>query len=288
MRAVAVGNFDGVHRGHAHLINLLKVEAASRGLAPAVITFPRHPLALISPNSVPASLSSPDLRRALLEQLDVEVLMLDFTPEFRAMTAEKFLAYISERFQVKMMLMGFNNHIGSDRLNALDPNLRAAAARARIEIVTASELDDEGVSSSAVRAALAAGNVEKSAHLLGRPYALEGRVVHGRQLGRTIGFPTANISPEQGVAIPSAGVYLCTVSGHRAVVNIGNRPTVDRRTDAPLSVEAHLLDFSGDLYDRKLTLEFHSRLRDEKRFESLDELKSAIARDVKMAYERKI
>ena len=288
MRAVAVGNFDGVHRGHAHLINLLKIEAASRGLAPAVITFRNHPLSLVSPNAVPASLTPAGMRKVLLERLGVEVILLDFTPELRVMTAGEFLNYISGRFQVKLMLMGFNNHIGSDCLDALDPDLQAAAAREGIEIVTAPELGDEGVSSSAVRAALADGDVEMASSLLGRPYAIEGRVVYGRQLGRTIGFPTANISPDPGVAIPSAGVYLCTISGHRAVVNIGNRPTVDRRVDAPLSIEAHLLDFSGDLYGRNLTLEFYSRLRDEKRFGSLEELKSAIARDVRMAYERDI
>lgn len=288
MRAVAVGSFDGVHRGHAHLINLLQIEAAARGLVPAVITFRNHPLSLISPNAVPASLSSVGMRGSLLEQFGVEVIMLDFTPAVMAMTAGEFIGYISRRFQVRLMLMGFNNHIGSDCLDAYSAVLRDAAAREGVEIVTASELGDEGVSSSAVRVALADGDVEKAASLLGRPYALEGRVVYGRQLGRTIGFPTANISSDPGVAIPAAGVYLCTVSGHRAVVNIGNRPTVDKRVDAPLSVEAHLLGFSGDLYGQNLTLEFHARLRDEKRFESLEELKSAIARDVMNAYERNI
>ncbi len=288
MRAVAVGNFDGVHRGHAHLINLLKIEAAARGLVPAVITFRNHPLSLISPDAVPASLSSTGMRRALLEQFGIEVIVLDFTPAVMTMTAGEFIGYISRRFQVKLMLMGFNNHIGSDCLDAQSPVLQAAASREGIEIVTASELGDEGISSSAVRAALADGDVEKAASLIGRHYALEGMVVYGRQLGRSIGFPTANIRPDHGVAIPSVGVYLCTVSGHRAVVNIGNRPTVDRRLDAPLSIEAHLLDFSGNLYGRNLTLEFHSRLRGEKRFASLEELKAAIARDVRTAYERNI
>lgn len=286
MRAAAIGNFDGVHRGHVHLLQHLAAEAAKRSLSPAAITFSRHPLEIIDPARVPARLTSDAERARLLSGLGVEIITLPFTPALRAMTAAEFLTMIRRDYDVSLLLMGFNNRIGSDRLSAGSPALQAAAAEAGVELGVSTELDDKGVSSSAVRAALEEGNVALAAELLGRPYAIEGTVVSGRRLGRTIGFPTANIETAPGTALPAPGVYLGRSMGHRAVVNIGRRPTVEGRDDAPLSIEAHLLDYSGDLYGHNIRLEFIDRLRGEKRFGSLEKLKAAIANDVTKAYER--
>lgn len=286
MRAAVIGNFDGVHRGHLHLIDYLKAEAAKLHLQPVVITFSSHSLQLINVQNAPKLLTLPCRRNSLLQACNVEVIELDFSPELRAMSAEEFLGFIRREFQVELLIMGFNNRIGSDRISALDPQMATAALRARVRVLIAPEFGDESVSSSTIREALADGDVEKAARLLGRPYAIEGVVVTGRQLGRTLGFPTANILPDARTLIPAPGVYMAKTLDHKAVVNIGHRPTVEGRDDAPLSIEAYLLDFKGDLYGQTLCLEFFHKIRGEKCFSSFDELKQAIASDVTTTYER--
>lgn len=281
-RAAVTGNFDGVHRGHVHLLQQLRTLARKRELQPVAITFASHPMELINPAAVTPQLTDSAERRRLIEQQGVEVIELPFTPELRAMSATEFLEKINRELGVELLLMGFNNHIGHDRRSA------SQLHGAPVEVTAASELPEPGVSSSAVRAALAEGNVELAAQLLGRPYAVEGTVVHGRRLGRTIGFPTANLQPAPDTALPATGVYLGRVDGHRAVVNIGHRPTVEGRDDAPLSIEAHLMDYDGDLYGRTLRAEFLARLRGEKKFGSLAELKQAIAHDIAEANGRDI
>lgn len=288
MKAAAIGNFDGLHRGHIHLLNFLKTEAKKRGMTPAVITFSSHPLALVNPSAMPALLTPPNERAELLANEGMEVISLKFTPELRQMTAEEFLQFIRREFSVGLLVMGFNNRIGSNRLSGNDPSLRAAARNCGMEIDIAPELGNEGISSSTIRAMIAEGNVRQASRLLGRPYSIEGKVVTGQQLGRTIGFPTANIRLEPTVAIPAPGVYLCKVGDRKAVTNVGRRPTVDNRTNAPLSIEVHLLDYHGDLYGKTLRVEFIDRLRGERKFANLEELKQAIANDVATAHERNI
>lgn len=280
MKAAVVGSFDGVHRGHAFLLDTLKTEAAARGLKPLALTFSSHPLALIDPERAPTALSSAAEREHLLRSCGVEAEVLPFTPELRAMTAEEFLAMLRERYDVGLFLLGYNNCIGSDRVGPDSPRLAEISRRSGVEILAASAHPAEPISSSAIRAALAGGDVDRANALLGRPYDVEGTVVTGRQLGRTIGFPTANLQVDSGRALPAEGTYIGRMLGHRAVVNIGRRPTVDRSADAPLSVEAYILDFDEDLYGRRLKLEFLHRLRNERRFASVSELKGAIAADV--------
>lgn len=280
MRAAVVGTFDGVHRGHAHLLDSLRSEAARRGLEPLALTFSTHPLALLDPARLPAALSSTAEREHLLRECGVEAVTLPFDESLRRMTAAEFLTMLRERFDVSLFLLGFNNCIGSDRVSADSPQLAEVAREAGVEVLGASEHPQEGVSSSAIRKALAEGDVDAANRMLGRCYDVEGTVVTGRRLGRTIGFPTANIEPDPGRAIPAEGVYVGQLLGRRAVVNVGRRPTVEQRDDAPLSIEAYILDFSGNLYGRRLRLEFLHRLRGEQRFGSIDELKAAIAADV--------
>lgn len=282
-RAAVTGTFDGVHLGHRHLLSALRRVAAARGLEPMALTFSRHPLAVIAPERVPAELTSIAERCRLIRTEGVGAEVVDFDEALRRLTALEFLTMLRERYGVELFLLGFNNHIGSDKVGADSPRLAEIARRSGVEILAADEHPDVAVSSSAVRAALAQGRVEDAAAMLGRPYRLEGTVESGRQLGRTIGFPTANLRPDAAAAVPAPGVYAADVDGRRAVVNIGRRPTVEGRDDAPISIEAHILDFSGDLYGKRLALDFISRLRGEKRFDSIDELKSAIAADVKAA-----
>jgi len=277
MRAAVTGTFDGVHRGHVFLLDSLRREAALRGLEPLALTFSSHPLSLIAPERTPLSLTSVEERVRLIEEQGVKAEVLTFDEPLRRMTAADFLAMLRERYGVTVFLLGFNNTIGSDLLGAGPVPVEPVGG---VGIVAVRELPGFSVSSSAIREALRCGDIAAANAMLGRPYAVEGEVVGGRRLGRTLGFPTANIDVGADRALPAAGVYVGRVLGRRAVVNIGRRPTVEGRDDAPLSVEAHLLDFCGDLYGRRLRLELFARLRGERRFASLDALKAAIANDI--------
>jgi riboflavin kinase/FMN adenylyltransferase len=285
--AAAIGMFDGVHLGHRHLLQQLKAAAAERRLAPMAVTFGAHPLATIAPQRAPLLLMSAEERLQRLSAIGVEVLALDFTPELSALTAREFMTMMHERHGVDMLMLGFNNRIGHDRLGSLS-DYQAAGREVGVEVLGAEELTQpQGISSSAIRRLLSEGRVSEAAEMLGRPYALQGTVVIGRQLGRTIGFPTANISVEPAdMLIPECGVYAGTACGHSAVINIGHRPTVDHSADAALSIEVHLLDFSADLYGSQLRVEFAQRLRSERKFSSTQELRSAIAADA--AHVRKL
>lgn len=283
MRAAVVGTFDGVHLGHLHLLNELKQHAQSQGLDPLVLTFGNHPLSLVDPCCVPEAITPVAEREKLLRASGVDVEILQFTPELRSMTAAEFLTMLRERYQVSLFMLGFNNRIGSDRISAASAELSKIEAATDVKIVIASELHDLSVSSSAIRQALAQGDTELAAEMLGRPYAIEGKVVMGRQLGRTIGFPTANVSVQSACIIPAPGVYAGRVLERNAVINIGRCPTVTCSDDAPISIEVHILNFSGNLYGQNLKVDFLKRLRSEKRFGSLDELKAAISADVAQA-----
>lgn len=270
-KAAVVGVFDGVHAGHRHLLHQLKEIARRRGLKPVAVTFSRHPLELVAPGAVPSQICTADERERLLRKEGVEPLWLDFTPELRAMTAKQFLELLRAK-GVGLLLMGFNNRIGSDR------RCGAELTDGAVEVLTADELPEGGVSSSEVRGAVESGDMERAARMLGRPFALEGEVIAGRQVGRTIGFPTANIRVRPGMLMPPNGVYEAAVGDRKAVVNIGCRPTLDNGSD--ITVEVHLLDFDGNLYGKTLSVEFLRRLRREMKFGSLDELKAQISRDI--------
>lgn len=276
-KAAVVGTFDGVHQGHRFLLESLRAQAAERGLQPLVLTFTNHPLALIDPERVPPRLTSAERQRSLLEAKGVEVAMLDFDPQLRSLPAAQFLEMLNRRYGVELFLLGFNNLIGSDRLGA---ESLAGRKIGGVEVMAADEHPDLSVSSSAIRHALNDGNVDEATRLLGRPYSIEGKIVAGKQLGRTLGFPTANLETWGGMAIPAVGVYAGEMLGHQAVINIGHRPTVEGRPDAPLSIEAHLIGFNGDIYGRTVDLTFIRRLRGEQRFDSLEALKLQIQKDI--------
>ena len=220
----------------------------------------------------------------MLGALSVRPVLLPFDEQLRHMTAEEFIRLLAREHGIDRLVLGFNNSIGSDRRTAADDNALCNATG--VEIIRASELPgDVKVNSSAIREMVAAGDVKQAATLLGRNYTLHGTVVHGKKLGRTIGFPTANIEADStDKLIPANGVYAAdaiTTDGHayRAVVNIGHRPTVDNPS-APVTIEAHLDGFTGSLYDQPLTLHFLDRLRGERKFSGLDELKAAISSDL--------
>jgi riboflavin kinase/FMN adenylyltransferase len=277
-----VGVFDGVHRGHAYLFAQLREACRERRLRPVAITFAEHPLRLIAPTKVPQLLASRRETFAAIEACGVEPLVLTFDEELRRLTAREFMAMIRRRYGVELLMLGFNNRIGCDAgLSAAD--YRRLGEEEGVEVMVAAPYPDAEVSSSLLRQLIREGQVDRAAALLGRAPAVEGRVVSGRRLGRTIGFPTANVEPDPAVVIPGSGVYAARALNRMAVVNIGMRPTVEGHH---LTIEAHIDDFSGDLYGSHLRLEFLRKLRDEQCFSSVEQLRQAIANDLSEARKR--
>ena len=284
-RMAAIGTFDGVHTGHRAMLADLARVSAEAGFSPVAVTFSRHPLEIIAPQRAPRLLMPADSRIGALRQAAGDVIVLDFDEKMRALTAQQFMTMLRDDYNVGAVYMGFNHHFGSDRLNDF-ADYQAAAAPLGIRLFKGTEAQADGhkVSSSVIRSLVEKGEMEEAALCLGRRYALTGIVGPGRQLGRRLGFPTANITPlEPRQAIPASGVYACfavTPDGVRrhAAVNIGTRPTV--AADGLTTIEAHIIGFTGDLYGQQLTLEFRRRLRPERRFDNPDALAGQIARDI--------
>ena len=281
-----VGMFDGVHAGHRYLLSCLRQRALRYGLAPLAVTFSNHPLEQIAPAAAPKLLSTPDEKLLLLAREGVEVQMLPFDDALRHTPAASFLQMLRDRWGVSRLLLGFNNRFGFDAPRSLAGYISLAASEG-IAIEQADEFRPESaegpVSSSAVRALIAEGRVDEANRYLGRHYCVEGMVAHGKAIGRTIGFPTANVVPDFArKLIPASGVYAAmalTADGHRhpAMVNVGVRPTINAGGGS--TIEANLIDFDGDLYGERLALEFATRLRSEQRFPDLDSLKHQILLD---------
>lgn len=283
-RMAAIGAFDGVHLGHRSLIAGLISRSLEAGYLPMIVTFDRHPLELIAPDRAPALLMTPADRRDALNECISHVEVIGFDERIRRMTAREFMAMLHDKYHVDAIYMGFNHHFGSDRLKNIEA-YRAEAEKLGMKIFEGSEAEADGhkVSSSIIRRLLGEGDVVSAEKCLGHPYRLSGIVVKGQQLGRKLGFPTANLQPfDFRQLIPSAGVYACVATlsdGHsyKAMVNIGVRPTVD--SSGQPTIEAHLLDFSGDLYGSPLTLDFIARIRSEQRFPSLEALAARLRLD---------
>lgn len=280
IKGATIGMFDGVHLGHQYLISQLK-EHCDEAVA---VTFTNHPLWVIKGEREPRLLSTPAEKSGLLGALDVRPVLLPFDGQLRHMTAEEFIRMLAREHGIDRLVLGFNNSIGSDRRTSDDDSALSNATG--VEIIRATELPgDIKVNSSSIREMVAAGDVKHATALLGRNYTLNGTVVHGKKLGRTIGFPTANIDVDStDKLIPANGIYAAdaiTADGHayRAVVNIGRRPTVDNPA-APVTIEAHLDGFTGSLYDQPLTLHFLDRLREEKKFDDLTSLQHQIEQDL--------
>jgi riboflavin kinase / FMN adenylyltransferase len=286
---VTVGMFDGVHRGHRALLDRVAAEAAARGVPAAAVTFDRHPLAVLRPGSEPPLLTTLDRKVELLGHAGMEiVLVLEFTRELSEVTAEAFATKVLfEALAARAVVVGENFRFGHKA--AGDPALLADLARPRGVDVVAVPLHTDGqqvVSSTRVRSELAAGDVAAAAASLGRPYAVEGTVVVGDRRGRPLlGIPTANLEVPPGIALPADGVYaghlIDEVDGvaRAAAISVGTNPQfgTERR------VEAHVLDFDGDLYGHRVSVGFAHHLRDQAVFAGLDELVAQMRADIDQA-----
>ena len=283
---VALGTFDGVHRGHQEVLQQTVARARALGLTSLAVTFDPHPLQVLQPARAPAPIVSLEEKTELMALTELDALMvISFTKEFSLMEAEEFVSKILRgAFKAREVVVGFNHRFGKGARG--DSELMARLAREQgfvAHVIPPLVLDGQVVSSSAIREALKVGDVRRARSLLGRPYIVTGRVLRGDERGKTIGFPTANLRPER--ALPLAqGVYAVRAEwkGEKAdgVTNIGYRPTFGGST---LWIETYLLDFQEDLYDRILKLAFIDRIRAEQRFENVEILKKQIGRDVEAA-----
>lgn len=284
---VAVGNFDGMHLGHQAVIRQALSLAQQRKLPLLVVTFHPHPSEVVRNMPFPL-LSEPLEREAVLLALGVnQVVCIDFTRELSLLSAEQFCReLLCDWLQMRLLCVGHDFRLGYKRQgDEAELNRIGKLLGFESRFFDATLVGGERVSSSMIRDALLAGQVEKVPAWLGRPYALGGLVVQGDQRGRTLGFPTANLAVAPRRLLPANGVYACMVQYGgkrlRAVANIGTRPTIG--VDALPQLEVHLLDFHAEIYGQRLEVQFIQRLREEKRFANLAELKAAIGADIAKA-----
>jgi riboflavin kinase/FMN adenylyltransferase len=272
-RRVAIGEFDGVHLGHREVI---------RG-ADTVLTFEPHPMSVIHPEAAPKLITSLDHKAELVGELGVEELVvIPFDQDFAQRTAQEFIdEVLVGRLGATHVSVGENFRFGHRATG--DAEMLAAQDAFETRVSPLVEVDGEIVSSSHIRGLVAAGDVEGAGRMLGAPFELRGEVVTGDRRGRELGFPTANLVPDDALVYPGHGVYAARAGEHCAAVNVGVRPTFD--TGRGVLVEAYLLDFDSDLYGQELRLQFLSRLRGERRFDSADELVVQMGRDVRLAGE---
>lgn len=283
---VTVGNFDGVHLGHRAILSLVRQRARELDCQPVVLTFDPHPLKVLNPQANLHLLTTPAQKIELLKKAGVSVVVLPFTREFASIQARKFVReYFFERLKVREVVVGHDYCFGYKR----EGNIELLKEMGKdlgftVQVVWAVEMDSVVVSSSLIRAMLRLGKLREANRLLGRAYEVTGQVVPGKGRGaKLLGVPTANLVPENDL-LPASGIYAVWVEKNEeklpGVANIGTCPTFDNQE---LSLEVHLLDFKGDLYGERLQVDFVARLREERRFPSIDDLAAQIQADVATA-----
>jgi riboflavin kinase/FMN adenylyltransferase len=282
-----IGNFDGVHRGHQAILARLRERAVELGLPTCVVIFEPQPREFFAPETAPARLTRLRDKLELLAGEGVDlVLCLAFNQRLRKLSAAEFVdTILVDGLGVKHLEVGDDFRFGCDRMGDFDFLQQAGVTQGfTVEAAQTVVIDGVRVSSTKIRDALAAADFALAERLLGRPFQITGRVLHGQKLARQLGTPTANVQLKRR-RVPFTGVYLVSteIDGQTwpGVANIGVRPTV--AGDGNAHLEIHILDFTGDLYDRRLTVAFHQKLRDEQRFASLEALKTAINADVATA-----
>lgn len=282
-RAVAVGTFDGVHLGHRRVIESAQAWGRAHDARTCVVTFDPHPLQVLQPDNPPRLITTTEVKADLIAELGVdELLMIPFTKEFSQLEAEQFCEdVLASALGARHVSVGENFRFGHGARG--DAAMLEARPEFETAIVPLVQHENEPVSSSRIRKLLAAGDVSSTARLLGAHFQLDGVVVRGDERGRALGVPTANVMPADNAIVPGTGIYAGRAHDRPAAISIGVRPTFG--DDGELLVEAHLVDFEGDLYGETLRLVFLERLRDELRFDSADELIEQMRRDVERVRE---
>jgi riboflavin kinase/FMN adenylyltransferase len=272
-RRVAIGTFDGVHRGH---------QAVIKG-ADTVLTFDPHPLKVIHPQALPKLIMPFGVKRDVIEGLGVdELVVIPFDEKFSEIDAEGFIDHVLvEKLNAREVSVGENFRFGAKAKG--DPEMLAGRSEFETRVVPLVEVDGETVSSTRIRALVAAGDMPAAQRCMGAPFMLEGEVVSGDRRGRHLGFPTANIVPDDSLVIPGHGIYAAFADGHPAAVNVGISPTFD--TGRGVLIETHLIDREEDLYGKVLRVAFVERLRGERRFANVEDLIAQMHTDVERARE---
>ncbi|MFZ2162971.1 MAG: bifunctional riboflavin kinase/FAD synthetase [Sideroxyarcus sp.] len=285
--AVTIGNFDGVHLGHQAMLNELRAAAQTRGLQTAVVIFEPHPREYFTPQQAPARLTSLREKLELFRTMGIDrVHVCRFNAQFAQRTATEFIEALDEKLHAKFVLIGDDFRFGSGRAGDFALVEKIGAARGfSVRSIQSVLHDGVRISSTAIREALAAGRKRLAREYLGRPYSISGRVVHGDATGRKLGYPTANIQMKHNLP-PLKGVYVVLVHAEglgvlQGVASLGVRPTL--KHDAKAVLEVHLFEFAQQIYGKHLRVEFLQKLRDEQKFNGLDELTRQIALDVENA-----
>jgi riboflavin kinase/FMN adenylyltransferase len=281
---LTIGVFDGVHLGHKHLIAQLKELARKQGYSSGVITFRQHPQEVLSPQTKLPFLTGLDQRTDLLKNEGVEaIITLSFTPELAQLSPRQFLGLLEKYLRMCGLVIGPDFALGQNREGNIDTLRRLGQEMGfSVTMVPPMMRGGEVISSTAIREALAVGDMKRVQNLLGRPFSLQGRVVTGARRGAELGFPTANLDINPQQALPPEGVYVSRAhiddETYSSMTNIGHRPTFGGGQQL---IEVYLLDYHGDLYGQELTIDLIERLRDEKKFDTPEQLKKQIAEDVK-------
>lgn len=279
---LSLGKFDGIHRGHELLIEHLAAKK-EEGFASVIFTFDIPPRKNVAQEETKV-LTTNGEKMHIFEHVGIDYLVeCPFTPEIMCMEAEDFIAKIAEQLHVKCVVVGEDFHFGHNRRGDYRM-LQNYAGQYGYEVIVVKKMqeDERDISSTFVREEIAKGNIEKANHLLGYRYFVTSRVEHGNQIGRTIGIPTINQLPPEEKLLPPNGVYVTEVyideRKYRGITNVGCKPTIQGKN--PIGVETHLLDFKADVYDKVVTVEFISRVREERKFTSIEELKGQMQNDI--------
>ena len=285
---LAIGVFDGVHLGHQQVIRQAIADARQHEAISVALTFDRHPSSVVAPEHAPALIYSLPQKLRAIGSIGIDAtLLIEFTENFSRKTGEEFVRELVEGFgSIHSICVGSNFTFGHKRSGNVDL-LRRLGGELKFQVhgLAALALDGERVSSTRIRDCIRAGDLDDASQMLGRSYAIAGRVIEGDRVGRTLGAPTANVEIA-GLVLPPSGVYAVHAEvkerSYRAVANLGVRPTL-RNPQPQQRFEVHLLDFNGDIYGQEIEVTFVQKLREERRFESLDALKEQISKDISAA-----
>ncbi|UZW12325.1 bifunctional riboflavin kinase/FAD synthetase [Clostridium pasteurianum] len=289
---IALGSFDGLHKGHMTLINkVLKLSKSNNNSKSMVNTFANHPLTIIDKTKVPKLIMDNDTKAEILDELGIDLVNFAlFNQEIMKMSPEDFVTSMIKCYNPVGIVVGFNYRFGNKNLGDVELLKKFSEIyNFKLYVINPIEYNDNVISSTRIRTAISEGKIEDVNHMLLKPYMLKGKVMYGKRLGRTIGFPTANLDYNKDFVIPKGGVYYTLVKYenkvYKGITNIGTNPTVGENE---LTIETHILNFDDNIYNKNIKVYFIDRIREEKKFNSLEELKKQLERDKKFADLRNI
>lgn len=284
---IALGSFDGLHLGHLSLIHKVHEEAQKNGGKSIVYTFKNHPRAVLNKDNVPRLLMNNDEKADILQECGIDMLYFqEFDSDFMKMTPNEFIEFLIKKFHAKGLVVGFNYKFGYKNMG--DTKLLQELAGEydfKLFVMEPCIYEGEVISSTRIRKAIEDGEVQKACEMLSHPLRLSGKVIHGRKIGRTIGFPTANLNYDKNYVLPAIGVYYTNVKVnniiYKGITSVGNNPTVDGKS---LTIETYILDFDQDIYEKNIEVFFIKKIRNEKKFNGIEQLKDQLKKDKSFAF----